>query len=110
MNTTQDVDTSAVPAPVPERVRVLQEAARLVTGPRQQEYGDPAVNFQRIADLWTVQFSHLLAEGKRFQPHDAAMGLLQLKAARAVSTPGTDTMVDLAGYAAIAAELFGGAK
>jgi hypothetical protein len=102
-----NVNTSA-PAPVddtPERVKVLREAASLITGDRQQDYGPPEVNFQRIADLWNVQAGHLLKDDATFSPVDVALLLLQLKMARAVQSPKRDTFVDAAGYAGIAAEL-----
>lgn len=87
------------------RVRLLREAAGLITGDREQEYGTPQVNFQRIADLWNVQFHHLLAEGKQFDPVDVALGMIQVKMGRAVQTPNEDTFKDVAGYTGIAYEL-----
>lgn len=91
--------------PDPERVQVLREAAALITGDRQQDYGPPSVNFQRIADLWNVQFAELLRDGAKFSPADVALGMAQVKMARAVQSPKRDTFVDLAGYAGLAAEL-----
>jgi hypothetical protein len=87
------------------RVRLLREAAGLITGDREHEYGTPQVNFQRIADLWNVQFNHLLAEDKKFQPVDVALGMIQVKMGRAVQTPNEDTFKDIAGYTGIAYEL-----
>lgn len=91
--------------PEKPRVRLLREAAGLITGARESEYGTPQVNFQRIADLWNVQFNHLLADGKKFQPVDVALGMIQLKMGRAVQTPNEDTFKDIAGYTGIAYEL-----
>lgn len=87
------------------RVRLLREAAGLITGARESEYGTPQVNFQRIADLWNVQFNHLLAEDKKFEPVDVALGMIQVKMGRAVQTPNEDTFKDIAGYTGIAYEL-----
>ena len=87
------------------RVRLLREAAGLITGDREHEYGTPQVNFPRIADLWNVQFNHLLAEDKKFQPVDVALGMIQVKMGRAVQTPNEDTFKDIAGYTGIAYEL-----
>lgn len=91
--------------PEKPRVRLLREAAGLITGARESEYGTPQVNFQRIADFWNVQFSHLLADGKKFQPVDVALGMIQVKMGRAVQTPNEDTFKDIAGYTGIAYEL-----
>lgn len=93
------------PSPDPERVKVLREAAALITGERQIDYGPPAVNFQRIADLWTIQAQTVLKDGTKFDPTLVALMLTQLKMARAVQSPKHDTFVDAAGYIALAAEL-----
>ena len=93
------------PPTEPKRVQTLKEAAQLITGDRQQDYGPPSVNFQRIADLWNVQLAHRLKDGEKFTPVDVALALTQLKMARAVQSPKHDTFVDGAGYLAIADEL-----
>lgn len=110
METTEDtpllgVVTPPLAADSPERVKVLKEAASLITGDREKDYGTPQVNFNRIAALWNVQAAHLLKDGAYFTPVDVALLLLQLKMARAVNSPKRDTFVDAAGYAALAAEL-----
>jgi len=87
------------------RVAVLKEAAALITGDREAEYGTPQVNFQRIADLWNVQLAHLLKDGVKIQPTDVALAMLQVKLGRAVQSPKRDTFVDIAGYAGLAFEL-----
>ena len=86
-------------------MQILREAAALITGDRQEQYGPPAQNFQRIADLWTVQAEKVLKTGAEFDPVLVALMLLQLKMARAVESPKLDTFVDAAGYAALAGEL-----
>ena len=105
--TTQDKPLLGVVQPPtdPERVRVLREAAALITGDRQKDYGPPAVNFERIAALWTIQAQKVLKVDAKFDPVLVALMLLQLKMARAVESPNRDTFVDAAGYAALAAEL-----
>jgi hypothetical protein len=87
------------------RVAVLKEAASLITGDREAEYGTPQVNFQRIADLWNVQLAHLLKDDVKIQPTDVALAMLQVKLGRAVQSPKRDTFVDIAGYAGLAFEL-----
>lgn len=92
-------------APDKPRVAVLKEAAGLITGDREAEYGTPQVNFQRIADLWNVQLAHLLKDGEKIKPTDVALAMLQVKLGRAVQSPKRDTFVDIAGYAGLAFEL-----
>jgi len=83
----------------PARVIALREAAQLITGDRQQEYGPPEVNFQRIADVWSVLL------GRKFTPSEVALAMIGLKLARAAEGYKRDTYVDLAGYSALLIEL-----
>lgn len=82
------------------RSRVLETAEKLINGDREQEYGTPQVNFQRIADIWQVQFPE-----RKWTPADVALALVGVKLARAIQSPKEDTFIDLAGYTALAAEL-----
>lgn len=82
------------------REALLQEAAGLIVGDRNQSYGSPTENFQNTADLWTVQFGHLLKEGARFTGAHIAQAQMQLKLARMIAQPKRDNYLDLAGYAA----------
>jgi hypothetical protein len=107
MNQTYD---DPQPPADPERVKVLREAAALITGDRQDDYGPPAENFGRSADLLNIQFAHLLKPGAKFQPHDVAVLMIQMKLSRSVASPKRDTFVDVAGYSALAAELSGPAE
>lgn len=82
------------------RVQILKEAAGLITGDRQEEYGTPQVNFQRIATMFQVLFPE-----REWTPADIAIAMLSLKLARGVQGYKRDTAVDAAGYAALWAEL-----
>lgn len=82
---------------------VLEAAQGLINGDRQQEYGTPQVNFQRIASLWSVLFPE-----REWAPADAALALAAVKLARGAQGFQIDTAVDLAGYAALWAELSDG--
>jgi len=79
--------------------KCLQEAIRLVTGPRAQDYGDKTITHCNIAALWS---SYL---GKDISAHDVAMCMLLLKVARIKNKATPDSYIDIAGYAAIAAEI-----
>lgn len=82
------------------RADLLREAERLITGDRNETYGTPTQNFTNIADLWNIQFRHLLADGKQFTPADVALALIQVKLARTIAQPKRDNWTDIAGYAA----------
>lgn len=100
-----DETTATSSQPDPERIQVLREAASLITGDREQEYGSPRDNFGRSADLINARFAHKFKDGESFSPSDIAMLMLLMKVARSVQSPKRDTFVDMAGYAALGFEL-----
>lgn len=79
----------------PVRVEALREAARLINGDRNGQYGTPQENFTNIAKIWTVILQ------REFTTEDVAMAMIGMKLARFVSKSGfqPDTWVDIAGYA-----------
>jgi hypothetical protein len=79
----------------PPRVEALREAARLISGERDAQYGSPGDNFARIAKIWSVVL------GVNVTEEDVAMCMVGLKMARYASKSGfqPDTWVDIAGYA-----------
>ncbi len=83
------------------REECLDEAKKNTTGQRQQDYGSPEDNFGRIAKLWSAYDGRV-----SFTAVDVAMMLALLKVARVKgSILHFDNYVDLAGYAACAAEI-----
>lgn len=81
------------------REGILRDAIKCVCGEREQNYGSPENNFALIAELWSAY------RGVTFTPVDVAMMMALLKIARIRTGTGTyDSFVDLAGYAACAAE------
>ena len=81
----------------PQRT-ILDEAARLVSGPRRKSYDHPLPNHQRIADLWNAYMAARPAEP--LTACDVVRMMILLKLARDVFTPKRDNLVDIAGYAA----------
>lgn len=77
---------------------ILEEAARLVNGPRLQEYGHPKESFQDIADVWNILLSGKIGNDK-IGPHDVIKCMMALKLCRTKQSGGRDNFVDLAGYA-----------
>lgn len=83
------------------RKRVLSEAERCVCGQRENEYGVPEDNFDRIAKMWSAYM------GVEFNPVDVSMFMVMLKAARIKSGGGTmDSFVDGCGYFSCGGEIF----
>lgn len=87
------------------RKEILDTAEKMVNGDRQDDYGTPERNFERIAMLWT----HYLGSDRLntgITPVDVAAMLALLKIARVASGHGkSDNWIDLAGYAACGGEL-----
>lgn len=89
----------------PERVNILTEASSLITGQRQEDYGTPEVNFQRMADYANIHFAYNLANNIPITPRQTAEYMILLKMARTINSPTRDSYVDIGGYAGIAGEL-----
>ena len=86
------------------RTRLLDEASNLINGDRQDEYGPPADNFQRVADLWNAFGDQDNAEIEAWQ---VCVFLALLKVARLSGPkPSWDTFVDASAYFALAGEIF----
>jgi len=77
------------------RVEALREAARIISGDRDIQYGGPEENFARIAKIWSVILNVPVTE------EDVAMCMVGVKVARYANKSGfqPDTWVDIAGYA-----------
>jgi len=78
---------------------VCLTAARDTVIAREADYGTPAGVLDRVAELWAAMF------GFPFTPLDVALALILLKVARARDSSNPDNWVDVAGYAALGAEL-----
>jgi len=83
-----------------KRAECLRTAETCVCGKREQDYGSPEDNFTKIAEMWTAYM------GLPYTAQDVAMMMALLKVARIrTGTATADSFVDLAGYAACAAEI-----
>ena len=83
-----------------DREQLLQDAAKIIKGVRAETYGTPEKNLGCIAELWSSYLSQTI------QAHDVAILMALLKIARLKADPQVyDSWVDLAGYAAIGAEV-----
>ena len=83
------------------REKVLYDAANIITGQRDKQYGGPEDNFERIAKIWSVIFS------REFTREDVAMAMVAVKVARFASNSGfqPDTWTDIVGYGACGYEV-----
>jgi hypothetical protein len=82
-----------------DRKYFLDEAEKLINGPRAKEYGDASLNHQRIADMWSVIF------GIKVTVSMVYLAMIALKMSRIMNTPDhEDSWVDICGYGALGAE------
>lgn len=87
-----------------ERQSILKRAIEAVSN--RGEYGPPEQNFERIASLWRAFLSNKWEREVYLDAVDVALMMALLKIARLQATPDhVDSAVDLAGYAACAAEV-----
>ena len=82
------------------RVSVLEKASNLITGDRADAYGDFHDQMASISGMYTS------LTGKEIAPRDVALILMLLKLRRNQTDSGTDSLVDLCGYAALYVEAF----
>jgi hypothetical protein len=79
---------------------LLEVVADITGGDRQRDYGRPLINHLRIAIAWS---NFLMVT---INPVQAAWMMLLLKPAREVNTPKRDNLIDTAGYAVCADDMY----
>lgn len=93
------------------RSECLHAATKCVCGQREQDYGKPEDNFGTIGILWStyLRAAHpdlaAVMGVNRIDAKDVAVMMALLKIARIATGSTEDSFVDLAGYAACAAEI-----
>lgn len=84
------------------RKDILDAAEKIVTGERQQTYGEPEDNFGTIAQMWEAYL------GVPISAMDVSMMMVLLKVARVSGRPDLttiDNFIDICGYAACGGEV-----
>lgn len=82
-----------------KRTELLNEAIALINGPRQESYGAPEDNFNRIAVRWS---QHLGVDVTAYQ---VCLCMAELKLARLANGYSHDSLADGAAYLALAEEM-----
>ena len=78
---------------------MLRQAANVVAN-RRRAYGDPATSMAAVAQRWSITL------GLTVTPAQVTLCLIDLKLARLAHDPNhLDSMVDIAGYAAVLREV-----
>lgn len=84
---------------------VLELAHKIISGERQTSYGSPENSFATIAAMWNDYRRGCMGDRITFNDVDVAMMMILLKVARTNDIPQKDSLVDIAGYAALAQRL-----
>lgn len=78
----------------------LEEAEKLINGPRAKEYGPAKFNHERIAKIWSVVLA------REVTAEEVVACMIGVKLARLAETMGhDDSWVDIIGYAALGGEI-----
>lgn len=83
-----------VKAGAPPTESALEEAQRLVHGPRGQDYGHPIDDYTRTGRMWGA-----ILGIPDIDPRVCCLMMAAVKISREVNAPKRDNRVDLAGYA-----------
>lgn len=83
---------------------LLKKADALVTGDRNKAYGHPYDDYKRVSEIYNA------VTGQHLDPEDCAMVMIAVKLARIgnhhnTNTVHVDSLVDLAGYAWVYAQI-----
>lgn len=78
---------------------ILKNAQQVVTGERQENYGNAEDSFERIAGMWNAM--GMTINGRKIGMADVALAMITLKIARFAGVPKIDNYVDICGYAAL---------
>lgn len=78
---------------------ILAEADRLVNGQRNADYGEPWVDHERTAKIWTVLLGKKLAPAEQLTSENVCLMMIGLKMSRLCNAVKRDSIVDIAGYA-----------
>lgn len=89
---------------VTKRAEILETASKLIHGDREADYGRPIDSFTRVAAAFNIVLEGIGHEP--ITPTDAAKLMIALKFSRLSGGDNKDdTWIDLAGYAALGAEV-----
>lgn len=90
----------------PTRGQILGQAIDITLGDRNEAYGPPRQNHERIAAMWNAYLSIRVAPGAGvLTPEDVAQLMTLLKIARTLEGFREDNYIDAAAYIAIAGEI-----
>jgi len=87
-----------------ERSKLLTDAALVIDGDRNVQYGNPIDDFSLTANMWQEYLRRIMVtrntEELYLDPHDVAVMMMLVKISRLAQSPEKhDHWLDIAGYA-----------
>lgn len=96
---------AAEPVKLNPRQLLLQQASDITSNDRNKAYGNPEDNFRNIAAYWMKYLTQSTDLDIVITPQDVAHMMILMKMARLATNPSHyDSLLDIAGYAACAAD------
>jgi len=91
-------------------VNILEEAESIIYGDREQTYGKPGVNLERIAGQWALYLQQKFGVEVSLTAEDVCWMMVDLKKCRQMNADKRDNLVDAAGYLALIERAADGSK
>ena len=82
-------------------MNILEEAESIIYGDREQTYGKPGVNLERIAGQWALYLQQKFGVEVSLTAEDVCWMMVDLKKCRQMNADKRDNLVDAAGYLAL---------
>lgn len=84
--------------PAPPTASILEEAQTIIWGDREQTYGAPSKNLEKIAQQWSLYLEQLYDVKIPICAEDVCWMMADLKKVRQMNVSKRDNLVDAAGY------------
>ena len=82
-------------------MNILEEAGRIIYGDREQTYGRPSVNLERVAGQWSMYLQQKFGTTPQLTAEDVCWMMVDLKKCRQMNADKRDNLVDAVGYLAL---------
>lgn len=82
-------------------MNVLEEANKIIYGDREETYGSPALNLNKIAEQWSLYMDQKYGIGVPLTYEDVCWMMSDLKKCRQMHMQKRDNLVDALGYIAL---------
>lgn len=91
-------------------MNILKEAESIIYGDREQTYGKPGINLERIAGQWALYLQQKFGIEVSLTAEDVCWMMVDLKKCRQMNADKRDNLVDAAGYLALIERAADGSK